>query len=115
MPVELGYVAIAVSSVPQAKAFFETLFDWKFEQGSGPGSAHVGNTKLPFGFSTGGPTDYSRLYFQVTDIKAMIAKVGAQGGSAGTIEESPAGLHVICKDDQGTGFSLWQPAPGFAT
>jgi predicted enzyme related to lactoylglutathione lyase len=113
MPVELGYVAIAVSSVPQAKAFFEALFDWKFEV-SGPGSAHIGNTKLPFGFSTGGPTDYSRLYFRVTDIKTMIAKVEALGGSAGTIEENPSGLITICKDDQGTGFSLWQPAPGFA-
>ena len=114
MPIELGYVAIPVSSVPQAKAFFEALFDWKFEA-SGPGAAHVSNTKLPFGFSTGEPTDYSTLYFQVPDINAMIAKVGSLGGSAGNIQESRAGLLVICKDDQGTGFSLWQPAPGFAT
>jgi predicted enzyme related to lactoylglutathione lyase len=113
MPIELGYVAIPVLSVPQAKAFFEALFGWKFEV-SGPGSAHISNTKLPFGFSTGGPTDYSTLYFQVPDIKAMTAKVGALGGSVGNIQENPSGLLVICKDDQGTGFSLWQPAPGFA-
>ena len=113
MPVELGYVTVPVLSVPRAKAFFEALFGWKFEV-SGPGSAHIGNTKLPFGFSTGGPTDYSTLYFQVTDIKTMIAKVGALGGSAGNLEENPSGLVVICKDDQGTGFGLWQPAPGFA-
>ncbi len=113
MPVELGYAAIPVPSVPQAKAFFEALFGWKFEV-SGPGSAHVGNTKLPFGFSTGGPTDYSNLYFQVTDIKTMIANVDTLGGSAGNINESAAGLMAVCKDDQGTGFSLWQPTPGFA-
>lgn len=112
MPIELGYVTIAVSSVPRAKAFFEALFDWKVEA-SGPGSAHVGNTKLPFGFSTGGPSDYSRLYFQVTDLKAMMAKVGILGGSAGNVEESAAGLMALCRDDQGTAFSLWQPAPGF--
>jgi uncharacterized protein len=114
MPIELGYVTIPVPSVPRAKAFFEALFDWKFEA-MGPGAAHIGNLKLPFGFSSGGPADYSGLYFQVPDIKAMIAKVGALGGSAGKIDESRAGLMASCKDDQGTGFSLWQPAPGFAT
>src|SRR4051812_4606421 len=115
MPIELGYVSISVPNVQQAKVFFETLFGWKFEQMSGPGSAHIGNTKLPFGFSTGGPTDYSTLYFQVTDMKEMVAKVRVLGGSVGNIEENPSGLMTICKDDQGTGFSLWQPAPGFAT
>jgi predicted enzyme related to lactoylglutathione lyase len=114
MPVELGYVSIPVLDLSRAKAFFEALFGWKFEQ-VGPGSAHVGNTKLPFGFTTGGPVDYSTLYFQVTDIKAMATKVGALGGKAGNLEENPSGVLAICKDDQGTGFSLWQPAPGFAT
>ena len=113
MPVELGYVTIQVLSVPRAKTFFEAFFGWKFEE-TGAASAHVCNTKLPFGFSTGGPTDYSGLYFQVTDIKGMMAKVRVLGGSAENIAESPAGLMVICKDDQETGFSLWQPAPAFA-
>ncbi|HEY2010405.1 MAG TPA: VOC family protein [Rhizomicrobium sp.] len=114
MPVELGYVSIPVLDLPRAKAFFEALFGWKLDQ-VGPGSAHVSNTKLPFGFTTGGPVDYSTLYFQVTDIKAMAAKVGALGGNVGNLEENPSGVLAICKDDQGTGFSLWQPAPGFAT
>lgn len=112
MPIELGYVTIPVLDVPRAKLFFEALFGWHFEQASGPGSAHVGNTKLPFGFTTGGPVDYSSLYFQVTDIKAMVV---ARGGSAGKIDENPSGAMTVCKDDQGTGFGLWQPAPGFAS
>jgi predicted enzyme related to lactoylglutathione lyase len=115
MPVELGYVTIPVPSVPRAKIFFEALFGWAFEQVSGPDAAHIGNTKLPIGFSTGGPIDYSTLYFQVPDIAAAVASVAALGGSAGTIAESSSGLSVRCRDDQGTGFSLWQPAPGFAT
>jgi predicted enzyme related to lactoylglutathione lyase len=53
------------------------------------------------------------LYFKVTDIKAAVAKLGAFGGSAGDVSQSPSGLSAICKDDQGTAFSLWQPAPGF--
>ena len=112
MPVELGYVTIPVPSVARAKAFFGVLFGWDFQQ-TGEGAAHIGNTKLPFGFATGGPVDYSTLYFKVTDIKATIAKLGTLGGSAGDILQSPSGLSALCKDDQGTAFSLWQPAPGF--
>lgn len=112
MPVELGYLTIPVPSVARAKTFFGTLFGWDFQQ-TGEGAAHIGNTKLPVGFSTGGPTNYETLYFKVTDIKSVAAKVGALGGTAAEIAESPSGLSAACKDDQGTAFSLWQPAPGF--
>jgi hypothetical protein len=112
MPVELGYLTIPVPSVARAKAFFGALFGWDFQQ-TGEGAAHIGNTKLPIGFSTGGPTNYAALYFKVTDIKAAVAKIGSLGGSAGEITKSPSGLGAICNDDQGTTFSLWQPAPGF--
>jgi predicted enzyme related to lactoylglutathione lyase len=114
MPIELGYVTIPVPSVARAKAFFRSvLFGWDFQQ-TGEGAAHIGNTKLPFGFSTGGPVDYSMLYFKVTDIKAAVAKLGPHWAEArATFRESPSGLSAICKDDQGTAFSLWQPAPGF--
>lgn len=115
MPVELGYLTIPVPSVPRAKAFFGALFGWNFDQSFGPDAAHIDNTKLPIGFSTGGPTDYATLYFQVSDIREMTAQVVALGGAAGDVTESPSGLSAICADDQGTQFSLWQPAPGFAT
>jgi hypothetical protein len=112
MPVELGYLTIPVQSVARAKAFFGALFGWEFQL-TGETGAHIGNTKLPIGFSTGGPTDYAALYFKVTDIKATAAKIAPLGGSTGEISESPSGLSAVCKDDQGTSFSLWQPAPGF--
>jgi predicted enzyme related to lactoylglutathione lyase len=113
MPIELGYLTIPVLSVPRAKLVFESLFGWYFEQNSGPDAAHIGNTRLPIGFSTSGPVDYASLYFQVENLAAMIAKVTALGGVAGEISESPSGLSAVCGDDQGTRFSLWQPAPGF--
>jgi predicted enzyme related to lactoylglutathione lyase len=113
MPVELGYLTIPVPSVPRAKAFFGALFGWRFEEDLGPDAAHVANTRLPLGFSAGGPTDYSTLYFQVSDIQGMCARVVALGGGAGEVSESPSGLSAVCTDDQGTDFGLWQPAPGF--
>ncbi len=111
--VELGYVTIPVASVLRAKVFFGALFGWEFEADFGPDSAHVANTKKPLGLSTGGPADFRTLYFEVADIKAAIAKVGELGGSAEAVKEYPSGLNAICRDDQGTIFSLWQPAPGF--
>ena len=112
-PTELGYVTIPVASVPRAKIFFGALFGWEFEADFGPESAHVANTKKPLGLSTGGPADFRTLYFEVADIKAAIAKVGELGGGAEGIKDYPSGLSAVCRDDQGTVFSLWQPAPGF--
>jgi len=112
-PIELGYVTIPVPNVSRAKTFFGALFGWACAAEFGPNSAHVGNTRMPIGFSTGGPTDYSTLYFQVGDLAAMTANVKTLGGAAGEVAESPSGLSSVCKDDQGTVFSLWQPAPGF--
>jgi predicted enzyme related to lactoylglutathione lyase len=114
MPVELGYMTIAVPSVQLAKAFYGPLFGWNFLE-TGENAAHIDNTRLPLGFSAGSPADYSKLYFQVTDIGAATAHVIALGGSADEIGESPSGQHATCSDNQGTRFSLWQPAPGFAT
>jgi len=113
MPTELGYLTIPVTSVARAKVFFEALFGWQFELGTNSQGAHIGNTRLPIGFSTGGPVDYGNLYFRVADIRAATAKVAVLGGSADAVKEGPSGLSAVCKDDQGTAFSLWQPAPGF--
>ena len=114
MPAELGYLTIPVSSVQLAKAFFGPLFGWNFQE-TGENAAHIDNTKLPIGLSGGGPADYSNVYFQVADIKAAVAQLLALGGRADEIQESPSGQHAICSDNQGTRFSLWQPAPGFET
>lgn len=114
MPVELGYLTIAVPSVPTAKAFYGPLFGWNF-LATGENAAHIDNIKIPIGFSSGGPVDYSKLYFQVPDIAAAIAQVIALGGGAEEIQASGSGQFATCSDNQGTRFSLWQPAPGFAT
>jgi hypothetical protein len=112
MPIELGYVTLPVKDATRAAQFFGALFGWTFEHASANG-AHVANTKLPLGISTGGPTDLHFLYFRVDDIAAMKAKVVALGGEVREEGEAPSGLNATCTDGQGTIFSLWQPAPGF--
>ena len=113
MPVQLGYLTIPVLDTPRAMAFFGAVFGWTFDPSSGPAGAHVDNVHPPIGLSRGGPTDYSNLYFQVPDIAGALGRLVALGGAAGEISESPSGISAVCGDDQGTRFSLWQPAPGF--
>jgi len=112
MPTELGYVTLPVKDVNRAMQFYGALFGWACEHASEKG-AHVGNTNFPLGISTGGPTDLHFLYFRVDDIAAMKAKVAELGGKVREEGESQSGRHATCADDQGTVFSLWQPAPGF--
>jgi predicted enzyme related to lactoylglutathione lyase len=111
MPVELGYLTLKVADVGRARTFYGALFGWEFEGGAG--GAHVKNTKLPLGLAQGGPVSISFAYFKVADIDATMARVRELGGTARDRAESPSGLSAVCTDDQGTEFSLWQPAPGF--
>jgi|ERR1700733_10664293 len=111
MPVELGYFTIGVKDVPRAAKFYGALFGWEFD--SGPQGAHVKNTKLPIGLKGGASVDIASAYFRVDDIAAAEKKIEELGGVVRERAESPSGKNAICADDQGTVFSLWQPAPGF--
>ena len=95
----------------RAMLFYGALFGWEFDES--PKGAHVKNTKLPIGLDPGGPTDISFAYFRVQDINAVMAHISELGGAVREQFESPAGRMAVCADDQGTVFSLWQPAPGF--
>ena len=110
MPVELGYFTLQVADVARAKAFYGALFGWTFEAGS----SHVANTKFPLGLSPGGPVDVSDfVYFRVDDLEAILPRVAAFGGEVRERAVYPSGPNAACADDQGTIFTLWQPAPGF--
>ena len=110
-PIELGYLSLPVKEVARARAFYGALFGWEFE-GEGE-AAHIRNTKLPLGLTTGGPADLSFLYFRVTDMAYATRRVIELGGAVREEKEYPSGLSAVCADDQDTLFSLWQPAAGY--
>lgn len=109
MPVELGYFTVKVKDPQSAKKFYGAVFGWEFEDGS----THVRNTKFPLGLAEGGPGDIRFAYFKVDDIEAAVGRVTANGGHVLERHQYPSGPNAVCLDDQGTTFSLWQPAPGF--
>jgi uncharacterized protein len=114
---ELGYFTLPVADLQKAEAFYGAVFGWSIDPASShPQYAHVGNTKLPFGFTAHKtnepPADLSNFYIRVPDLDAVSAKVTAAGGSVGPVSESPSGLHAMLTDNQGLRLGLWQPAPG---
>ena len=114
MPIELGYLTLSVNELERAKAFYGKLFGWEFEAGlAGDGYAHVKNTATPLGFTSEGARSFANLYFRVPDLGVATARVRELGGEVSNEFTSPSGQGALCRDDQGTEFSLWQAAPGY--
>lgn len=113
MPIELGYFTVPVKDLARGKTFYGGLFGWEFDpKDSHDSYAHVGNTQIPLGLTARSPGSLENLYFRVEDIHATLAKVRELGGTAEEPRRSGSGLSAVCRDDQGTAFSVWQPAPG---
>jgi len=113
-PVEVGYLTIGFDDTTKAQAFYGSLFGWVTEPGNmGDEYAHIENTKLPMGMSPAGVASPPVLYFRVDDAAAMAQRAVELGGSIIERGEYESGGDVVCVDDQGREFHLWQPAPGY--
>jgi len=108
---DLGYFTLPVADLTKGKAFYGGLFGWHFA--AGDRYAHIENT-APAGGLTRAPGDRAQVWFEVADIQAAVARVRELGGQAEAPQQSDSGWGADCRDDQGTHFSLWQPAPGYA-
>lgn len=112
--VEIGYVTIPVDDTARATAFYGALFGWQSEPGnSGDGYAHVANTELPLGFTPDGNDSSPSLYFRVDDAEATAVRATELGGEIIERATYDSGANVVCRDDQGRTFLLWQPAEGY--
>lgn len=108
---DLGSFTIPVADAQCARAFYSGLLGWQCEpQANG---YHITKTTPPGGSHAGeGPSP--QVWFRVDDIQAALARVRELGGRADDPQESPSGWGAACRDDQGTRFNLWQPAPSYA-
>ncbi|MFN8052212.1 MAG: VOC family protein [Acidimicrobiales bacterium] len=113
-PVELGYLTIGTVDTAVASRFYGALFGWTTEPGNaGDGYAHIANTRLPMGFTPDGSETAPVLYFRVPDAAASARRVVELGGTVVGEASYESGGDVVCRDDQGREFHLWQPAPGY--
>ena len=115
---ELGYFTLTTPDVDRAAAFYGALFGWAAADATPTPDGrhryrHVGNTALPFGFVDDAESPSPDHYYRVDDLAAMIARVRDLGGEVVSVADYESGGNAVCKDDQGTVFQLWQPAPGY--
>jgi len=109
---DLGYFTIPVADMKRGRTFYSGLFGWQFAPDATDQYGHITNTTPPGGLhAADGST--AQVWFKVDDIHAAAAKVRQLGGHAQDPQESPSGWNSACRDDQGTHFNLWQPAPGY--
>ena len=110
---DLGYFTIPVADLERGKIFYSGLFGWRFDPEHGTDRyAHIGNT-TPAGGLYVDTAPSPQVWFRVEDIQVAAARVRELGGQADEPTQSPSGWSTACRDDQGTHFNLWQPAPGF--
>ena len=113
-PAEIGYVTFSFDDTERAVRFYEAVFGWHAEPGhAGPGYAHVANTRLPMGMTPDGSDTPPMIYVRVADAEAAAARVVEAGGEIVSRFDSAAGTNIGCHDDQGSAFTIWQPAPGY--
>jgi predicted enzyme related to lactoylglutathione lyase len=112
---ELSFFELGVGDADRARVFYSGLFGWKFvDLGAG---ATIETPNIPGGLHGGDPGASPYLFFRADDLDAALERVRQLGGEVGddvgasdpdTIARF--GRFVLCKDDQGSGFGLHQPA-----
>ncbi len=112
-PGQLFYFTFDVPDGARAEAFFRQLLDWEIVAGSQPGGYHIANPTPPGGIAGGTRQTGVTLYFRVADIRAAVARVRELGGEADEPVQWPSGWSASCRDDQGTPFTLSEPAEGY--
>jgi uncharacterized glyoxalase superfamily protein PhnB len=116
---ELGYYTFYVPDVDRAATFYGALLGWTFEPASPtPDGVHRGrhirNTLVPMGVNDDPQMASPSLYYRVSDLAVMVAKVRELGGEVLSVTDYVAGGTAVCRDDQGVEFQLWEPAPGYS-
>jgi len=105
---DTSYFVIQVPDSAQARAFYGGLFGWGFASGSVSDGYQIQGVTPSAGLLGDADGAAMKVYLDVEDIDAAVARVRELGGESGEIDESPSGYQVDCRDDQGTEFSLHQ-------
>ena len=111
--VDVGYITMPFDDTAAARRFYGTLFRWQADDGDmGSDHAHVSNTRPRVGMTPGGVGAPS-LYFRIDDAGRYADQVLELGGRVLSRSSNPSGATIECVDDQGSPFTLWQPAEGY--
>jgi len=106
------HIEIPSDETAKGREFWAGLFGWEFNDVPGPFEYHMTNVEGQHGVAITnmepgkrGP----RVYFDVADINAGVARVEELGGKAGQPGPVPGmGWFAVCTDPEGNDFGLWQ-------
>jgi hypothetical protein len=108
---QIDWVELPAADTAKARAFYGGLFGWATSEfggdyhviDNGPAGAIAPRED---GFT------HPRVYFATDDIDASIRRVKDLDGTSEDVQTVPGvGRIAHCTDDQGTPFSLYEPAP----
>jgi predicted enzyme related to lactoylglutathione lyase len=109
---QVVHVEIPADDTARGREFWGSLFGWEFEAFPGPSEYHMTRIAEQTGAAVTNMepgTQGLRVYFDVDDIDAGIARVAELGGEAGERMPVPGmGWFAVCTDTQGNQFGLWQ-------
>ncbi|GAA4551836.1 VOC family protein [Amycolatopsis samaneae] len=110
MPGQIDWIEIPAADTAKARAFYGGLFGW--------GSAEFGGNYHVIDHGPAGAIapasvgfTHPRVYFGTEDLDASVKRLHELGGRGEEVEAVPGvGRIAHCHDDQGTPFSLFEPA-----
>lgn len=115
----LAFFELGVEDPERGRAFYEGLFEWKFETGPSGQGFVITTPDVPGGMHGGDAGGSPYVFFAVDDIEVAMARVRELGGEIEDMdvegdEASTAkfGRFKLCRDDQGSRFGLHQPPSG---
>ena len=113
---QMVHLEIPAGNTAKAKEFWGGLFGWQFQEYAGsPTEYHMTQFSDAQGgaiMEADGDKRGPRVYFDVDDIEAGVARVSELGGEAGEALPVPSmGWFAVCTDVEGNEFGLWQTDP----
>jgi predicted enzyme related to lactoylglutathione lyase len=112
---QIVHYEIPADDTGKAREFWGSLFGWQFQAFDSSHDYHLMQISEQTGGAITGMEPGKRgprAYFDVDDINAGAARVRELGGEASDAMAVPAmGWFVVCKDNAGNDFGLWQTDP----
>lgn len=111
---DIGYSSLWVPDADRAARFFSEVLGWRCEAHDDRRGWAVRDLSLPTGINPGHAEATLFLCYAVGDLAATTAAVRSAGGSAEEPIAEPWGSTVMCTDNQGMAFAVFEPRDGVA-
>jgi uncharacterized protein len=108
---EINWFELPADDTARAREFYGRLFGWRTTAFGGEDYHLIDNGPVGAIAPKDALLTHPRVYFATDDIDAAVRQVHELGGKSDEIQTVPdVGRIAHCQDDQGTPFSMYEPA-----